>query len=59
MTGDRMNESGQNAMTPEAQKKPTEVGKRFMCTKCGFECIVTRGGSGALRCCGEPLVLKK
>ncbi len=43
---------------PEAQKKAIEVGKRYMCAKCGFEFIVTRAGNGAILCCGEP-VLKK
>ena len=44
---------------PEGQKKVSAVGKRFMCTKCGFEFIVTRGGDGAIQCCGQPVVPKK
>lgn len=43
----------------ETQKKVSAIGKRFMCTKCGFEFIVTRGGGGDLRCCGQPVVPKK
>ncbi|MBI5442426.1 MAG: desulforedoxin [Deltaproteobacteria bacterium] len=46
------------APAPEAQKKATAVGKRFLCTRCGFEFIVTRGG-GEIRCCGQPVVPKK
>ena len=36
-----------------------QVGKRYMCTKCGSEFIVTRGGDGKLSCCGETMELKK
>ena len=31
----------------------TETGKRYFCSKCGSEFVVTRGSSeGALECCG-------
>lgn len=36
-----------------------EVGKRYICKKCGAELIVTRGGKGTLHCCGKPMELKK
>jgi len=36
-----------------------EVGKRYVCTKCGAELIVTGGGDGTIACCGQPLVIKK
>ncbi|MEW6143294.1 MAG: hypothetical protein AB1597_09130 [Chloroflexota bacterium] len=32
-----------------------EAGKRYVCSKCGAEFIVTRRGEGALKCCGEPM----
>jgi len=35
--------------------KATKVGKRYKCTKCGFEFIVTRAGGGAIRCCDQPV----
>jgi hypothetical protein len=35
------------------------VGKRYVCTKCGTEFIVTRGGNGTVMCCGQPAQLKK
>lgn len=35
-----------------------EVGKRYRCTKCGSEFIVTRGGNGAVMCCGQPMTKK-
>lgn len=55
-----MSENQQKTVpTAAPQKKVTSVGKRFMCTKCGFEFIVTRGGSGSIRCCGESVVPKK
>ncbi|MDY6881209.1 MAG: hypothetical protein V2J25_09870 [Desulfatiglans sp.] len=36
-----------------------EVGKRYVCNKCGSELIVTHGGEGELHCCGQPMELKK
>ena len=36
-----------------------QVGKRYVCKKCGAEYIVTRGGDGTLYCCGQPMELKK
>jgi DNA-directed RNA polymerase subunit RPC12/RpoP len=38
---------------------PSQVGKRYVCTQCGSEFIVTRGGEGDLKCCGKPVELKK
>jgi len=35
------------------------VGKRYRCVKCNCEFIVTKGGSGTLKCCGQPMELKK
>lgn len=35
-----------------------QVGKRYVCKKCGSEFVVTRGGSGTLECCGQPMELK-
>jgi hypothetical protein len=35
------------------------VGKRYVCKKCGAEIIITRGGSGTIMHCGEPMELKK
>ncbi len=34
------------------------IGKRYVCEKCGVECVVTRGGEGSLNCCGEPMKIK-
>lgn len=36
-----------------------QVGKRYICRKCGAEVIVTRGGNGALKCCGQQMEEKK
>jgi len=36
-----------------------QVGKRYVCTKCGSEFIVTKGSEGTLNCCGQPMGLKK
>jgi len=36
-----------------------QIGKRYVCKKCGAEFIVTKAGAGTLTCCGEPMELKK
>ncbi len=36
-----------------------QVGKRYQCTKCGTEMIVTKGGEGALNCCDQPMQQKQ
>jgi len=40
-------------------KLANEVGKRYICEKCGTEFIVTKAGEGNLNCCGQPMTLKK
>lgn len=35
-----------------------QVGKRYVCSKCDSEFIVTREGEGTLVCCGKPLETK-
>ena len=36
-----------------------QIGKRYRCTKCGVEFIVTKGGDGAIHCCDQPMEQKK
>ena len=36
-----------------------QIGKRYNCTKCGSEFIVTKAGKGEINCCGQPMELKK
>jgi desulfoferrodoxin-like iron-binding protein len=36
-----------------------QVGKRYQCTKCGVEMIVTKGGEGDLKCCDQPMQQKQ
>jgi desulfoferrodoxin-like iron-binding protein len=36
-----------------------ELGKRYVCSKCGAEFIVTKAGDGTIHCCGQPMELKK
>lgn len=35
-----------------------QVGKRYVCSVCGSEFLVTKGGSGTLTCCNQPMNLK-
>ncbi|MCH8869399.1 MAG: desulfoferrodoxin [Chloroflexi bacterium] len=35
-----------------------ETGKRYSCAKCNSEFVVTRGGDGAIQCCGMPMTRK-
>jgi desulfoferrodoxin-like iron-binding protein len=34
-------------------------GKRYQCTKCNSEFIVTKPGAGTITCCGQPMEIKK
>ncbi len=36
-----------------------QLGKMYICQKCGSQVIVTKAGQGALKCCGEPMEQKK
>ena len=36
-----------------------QVGKRYLCAKCGAEVIVTKGGPGTIMHCGQPMEQKK
>ncbi len=36
-----------------------QIGKRYNCTKCNSEFIVTKAGTGEINCCGKPMELKK
>jgi len=39
-------------------KLPNQTGKRYICSQCNAEFIVTKGGNGNLVCCGQPMQLK-
>ena len=36
-----------------------QVGKRYRCTVCGAEVIITKGGDGEITCDGKPMEQKK
>ncbi len=36
-----------------------ETGKRYICDQCGSEFIVTKGGSGSINCCKQPMEIKR
>ena len=36
-----------------------QIGKIYLCGQCGSQFIVTKGGTGALECCGKPMEQKK
>lgn len=37
---------------------PNEVRKRYVCSTCSTEMLVTRGGEGTLTCCDRPMQLR-
>ena len=43
----------------EEDSVANQVGKRYQCTKCGTEMIVTKGGDGEIGCCGQPMQQKQ
>jgi len=38
---------------------PNQLGKMYTCTKCNAQVIVTKGGAGSLKCCGQDMEQKK
>jgi hypothetical protein len=36
-----------------------QMGKRYVCAKCGVEVIITKAGGGTVECCGQTMVMKK
>ena len=36
-----------------------QIGKKYICSKCGSEFIVTKCGNGEVTCCGQPMEQKK
>jgi desulfoferrodoxin-like iron-binding protein len=36
-----------------------QLGKVYICSKCSSQVIVTKGGTGMLKCCGAPMEQKK
>ncbi len=36
-----------------------QLGKVYICGKCGSQVIVTKAGNGALTCCGAAMEQKK
>lgn len=36
-----------------------QIGKIYVCEACGAQVIVTKGGSGNLKCCGTEMAQKK
>ena len=43
----------------EGEEVANQTGKRYQCTKCGTEMIVTKGGQGSLSCCDQPMQPKQ
>ena len=35
-----------------------QIGKRYQCSNCGAELIVTKGGNGTVQCCNKPMEQK-
>ncbi|MDY6893212.1 MAG: desulforedoxin [Chloroflexota bacterium] len=38
---------------------PNPVGKRFNCSVCNSEVLITKAGDGSLECCGQPMTLQE
>jgi hypothetical protein len=36
-----------------------QLGKVYICGKCGSQVIVTKGGTGTMKCCGAEIEQKK
>ena len=38
---------------------PNQIGKIYICAQCNAQVIVTKGGTGTVRCCGAEMQQKK
>jgi len=36
-----------------------QIGKIYLCASCNAQIIVTKGGAGTLKCCGQEMQQKK
>ena len=36
-----------------------QLGKMYVCGKCNAQVIVTKGGTGTIKCCGQDMEQKK
>jgi desulfoferrodoxin-like iron-binding protein len=36
-----------------------QIGKIYVCAKCQAQVIVTKGGAGTLKCCGQEMQVKQ
>ena len=43
----------------EDHEMANQLGKLYGCAKCGAQVIVTKGGTGAVTCCGVAMEQKK
>lgn len=50
---------GESKVRGGRSRVANQVGKRYQCTKCGTEMIVTKGGNGELSCCGQVMQQKQ
>jgi len=37
----------------------TQLGKRYTCTECNSEVLITKAGEGELECCGKAMELQQ
>lgn len=45
---------------PEGVANPmSQIGKRYVCSECGTEVLVTKAGDGQLECCSAAMEMVK
>jgi hypothetical protein len=42
-----------------SEKMANQLGKVYICGNCGSQVIVTKGGTGTIKCCGGAMEQKK
>ncbi|MFA4836478.1 MAG: hypothetical protein WC749_10465 [Dehalococcoidia bacterium] len=38
---------------------PNQLGKRFQCSVCNTEILITKAGNGAVECCGKSMEMQQ
>ena len=47
------------AMKEGGPSMANQIGKIYVCSQCGAQVIVTKGGAGTIKCCGSDMQQKK
>ena len=57
--GDPGSRGDSDSHSSEVTAMAAQIGKIYICGSCNAQVIVTKGGNGTLKCCGQEMQQKK